>query len=505
MYNNYRFLLLCVTFLFSISLAFGVTLPLVFGDQMVLQAGQSVPIWGWAKLGESITVTFAGQKKQTTVTAVDGRWEVRLDPLAVSELPRELIITGKETVTFKDVLVGEVWLCSGQSNMQKPLGKWRGQPITTINYEQELADANYPLIRLMKVKVSEKETPSNDLDTVQHPVQDYPWAGWVKCTPSSLDDIKFSAVGYFFAKKLFKELKTPIGVIEASAGGSHIEGWTPPFGFAMDTALSDFVKAAQTPKVSYKGTRITTLFNGMIYPIIPFAISGILWYQGESNLLKDDGAIYTNKMIALIKSWRAEWKKNLPFYFVQLPPLQYSTRVTQVHVPMAEPIFWEAQTAVLKLPNTGMVVTTDVGDLKNIHPPHKKEVGERLALWALAKTYKRKDVEPSGPFYRSVEFKGANAVLHFDHIGGGLISRDGQALNWFTIAGCECKYYPATASISGETVVVSCPQVTKPMYVRFAWDETANPNFFNKAGLPAVPFRTNNPLFQASDLKMMSK
>jgi sialate O-acetylesterase len=205
-------------------------------------------------------------------------------------------------------------------------------------------------------------------------------------------------------------------------------------------------------------------------------------------------------MAALINSWRADWGRDFSFYFVQLPPLLYSvTRSSYVHSPDVEPIFWEAQTATLRLPNTGMIVTTDIGDPRNIHPPRKKEVGERLALWALARDYGRKDIEPSGPIYRTMKVKRGKAVLEFDHVGSGLMTMDHQPLSWFTIAGPDGKFVAANATIHGKTVIVSSLLVSKPMAVRFAWSEAASPNFFNKNGLPAVPFRTDNPLEQGSE------
>ncbi len=500
---HYRFFILGVSFFLRLSSAFALTLPHIFGDHMVLQSGQPVPIWGWAPPGETITVSFAGQKKSATA-AGDGHWEVSLDPLTVSTNPAELIIAGSETVAFKDVLVGEVWLCSGQSNMQKPVGTWRGQPIPTINYQQELAAANFPLIRLMNVEIFNAELPARDFDIRARTNLDYPWKGWVACNPTSLDEIKFSAVGYFFSRKLFEEIKIPIGMIEATAGGTSIEAWTPASGFANDPALADFVKAAQTPKVRFEGTSISTLYNGMIHPMVPFALRGVLWYQGESNLLKRDGEIYANKMTAFIKSWRADWGRDVPFYFVQLPPLLYSARTNPPHAFTDEAVFREAQAAALKLPNTGMVVTTDlVDDLKNMHPPQKKEVGERLALLALANDYGRKDIEPSGPEYRaeSIKHEGYKAVLRFNHVGKGLVSKDGQPLTWFETAGKDGKFFPAKAEISGDAIVITCPEVTEPWVVRFAWGESARPNFYNENGLPAVPFRTDNPFTQFSKSK----
>jgi sialate O-acetylesterase len=486
----------CILLTLGLASAHAVTLPHVFGDHMVLQSGMPVPVWGWAEPGEQITVRLGDQLSRTTVTGRDGQWKVAIGPLPISAQPEKLTIAGRETITYHDVLVGEVWLCSGQSNMQKPVGWWRGQPIQTVNSVQELAAADYPLIRLLNLKIAETAAPARDIDVTQRPKQDYPWAGWVPCSPASLDTVKFSAVGYFFGRKLYRELKIPIGLIEATAGGTHIEAWTPPAGFAADPMLADFVHAAETPKVSFQGTRISTLYYGMIHPLEPFGLRGVLWYQGESNVYNQDGAIYAHKMAALINSWRADWGRDFSFYFVQLPPLLYSVSRSQyVHSPEVEPIFREAQAAAMELPQTGMVVTTDVGDPNNMHPPRKKEVGERLALWALARDYGHTDIECSGPIYRngSAEFNGDRVILHFSHVGRGLVSADGQPLNWFTVAGADGKYFPAAASIVGDTVLLTSPQVTEPKQARFAWSEGASPNFFNRDGLPAVPFRTDNP------------
>jgi len=468
-------------------------LPHVFGDHMVLQSNRPVPVWGWAEPGDTIVVSFAGERKVTTAAAKDGTWSVALDPMKPSFHPEDLIVTGRQTLIFHDVLVGEVWLCSGQSNMQKPLGTWRGQPVPTINFERELSAANYPALRLLNTEIAETPTPARDLQTTTRPNPDYPWLGWVATTPSSLDEAKFSAVCYFFGRKLHNDLNVPVGLIEATAGGTHIEAWMPSSAFSTDPDLADWAEAAKTPSVQHEGTRVTTLYNGMIAPLVPYSISGVLWYQGESNVYNQDGAIYAHKQEALIESWRKAWGSDLPFYFVQLPPLLYSvTRSQYVHSAEVEPIFWEAQSATLRLPHTGMVVTTDVGDPTNIHTPHKKEVGERLALVAEAKVYGRK-VEYSGPVFRSMKIKGGRAILRFDHAAGGLISIDGKPLNWFTIASEGGKFLPAAATIHGDTVVVSNDDIKKPARVRFAWSEAATPNLFNKAGLPASPFRTDNP------------
>lgn len=478
-------------FLLGMTRAYALTVPRVFGDHMVLQSGQPVPVWGWAKPGEVIVVHFAGQEKRTTASESDGRWEVKLEPLAVSAQSAEMTIAGGEVVTFKDVLVGEVWLCSGQSNMEKPLGEQRGQK-PTPGYAEEVRAANFPAIRLLKVPRARTSAISRDIQ-----------AEWSVCSPASLDAIKFSAAGYYFGRKLHQELKVPIGMIDASFGGSAIEPWITPAGFAGVPSLAPFAAASLKPGATvdiFQGVTLmklepSTMYRGMIAPLVPFALRGVLWYQGESNVYAGDGAIYADKMTALIDGWRSAWQRELPFYYVQIAPLLYHvTRSHLVTSPEALPRLWEAQAAILRLPRTGMIVTTDlVDDLTDIHPTRKKEVGERLALWALAKDYGHAEIEASGPLFRKMEVSNGKVALHFDHVGGGLVSKDGAPLSWFVIAGADGVFLPALAVIEGDTVVVSHPRVPAPVTVRFAWDEAARPNFFNRAGLPAMPFRTDHP------------
>ncbi len=472
-----------------------VALPHIFTDHMVLQRQMPVPVWGTAAPGEQVSVSFVGQTKTVTATA-DGHWRVTLDPLAASSTPGEMTITGSNTVKFEDVLVGEVWLCSGQSNMGKPVGTWRGMN-PTPNYQQELANANYPFIRILQPQQTKTQAPAADFDETVRP-KAYPHGGWVACNGAVLDQLKFSAVGYFFGRKLFRELKVPIGLINSSVGGTQIEGWLAPSSIAADPSLvADFEKPpvvtdpTKPPRPQVAGA----LFNGMVAPMVPYAIRGVIWYQGESNVYVNDGSAYAPKMIALINGWRLAWHRDLAFYYVQLPPLKYSTTRKQVKDAEQLPLLREAQAAALKLPHTGMIVTTDLADdLRNIHPVNKVPVGERLAAWALANDYGRKDIEVSGPIFQSMEIDGSRSILHFQHVGNGLVSKDGQPLNSFVIAGQDGKFYPANAEISGDTVIVTNPQVPNPAVVRFGWDEAAEPNFFNNDGLPAMPFRTDNPL-----------
>lgn len=480
-----------VALLLGVTTSDALTVSRVFGDHMVLQSAQPVPIWGWAKTGEAIVVRFAGQQKRTTVSTGDGRWEVVLEPLAVSAQPAELSIFGEEAITFKDVLVGEVWLCSGQSNMEKPMGEQRGQK-PTLNYEEELRAADHPQIRLLKVARARTSQPAHEIQ-----------GSWTVCAPATLDSIKFSAAGYYFGRKIHQTLKVPVGMIDASFGGSAIEPWITPAGFASMPALKEWAQASQQQGATvtvYQGATAMkvepgTMYRGMIAPLVPFALRGVLWYQGETNIYDGDDAIYAEKMRALINGWRGAWQRELPFYYVQIAPLLYHvTRNNMVVSAEAEPRFWEAQAAVMKLPRTGMIGTTDlVDDLTDIHPRNKKDIGERLARWALAEDYGHTEIEVSGPTFRRMDINGGAATLYFDHVAGGLVAKDERPLNWFVMAGADGVFFPATAEIKGEAVVVRSPRVKVPVAVRFGWDEAARPNFFNRAGLPAMPFRTDNP------------
>jgi sialate O-acetylesterase len=459
-------------------------LPAVFGDNMVLQQKQRVPVWGWSKPGTEVTVKFAGQVKHAKAGA-DGRWEVNLKPLTASSRPADLVIEAGETRTFTNILVGEVWLCSGQSNMEKPLGKQPGQK-PVFNADQELAAGDFPELRLFKVEKFIAAEPQKDFKAV---------TGWRMCNSNSLEAVKFSAAGYFFGREIHTRLKVPVGLVESSWGGTRIEPWTPPAGFKMVRPLADLA-APLSPTNKLSNTTRTAIYNAMIAPLARFAIRGALWYQGESNCMgkEPDGPIYTDKMEALVGGWRTVWGEgDFPFYYVQIAPFKYYSGNTK-RVPHADalPEFWEAQTRALRIKNTGMIVTTDlVDDLKDIHPRNKQDVGKRLALLALNRTYGQNDVVCTGPTFKKMRVKGARAILTFDDAAGGLVSKDNQPLTWFTIAGADGKFVTAEALITNNTVVVSSPDVVQPVAVRFAWSEIAQPNFCNQAGLPAVPFRTD--------------
>ena len=443
-----------------------ITLPSVIASDMVLQRDKPLPIWGWTTPGSNVTVRFAGQTN-TAKAGVDGRWDVRLDSLPASDKPRDMVIN---TITLTNILVGEVWLCSGQSNMEKPIGETRGQK-PTFNYQEELAAADYPLIRLYKAERTRGFTPAKDVKGV-----------WSVCSSNAHEQMKFSAVGYFFGREIFKELKVPVGLVESSWGGTRIEPWTPREAFQSN--LSEFASL----EMRTNRMLASSIYNGMVAPLVPFAIRGALWYQGESNM--NDGSIYTDKMRAMITGWRKVWGEgDFPFYYVQIAPFLYhGGRTNRAETVESLPEIWEAQTKALVITNTGMIVTTDlVDDLADIHPRNKLDVGKRLALVALAKTYGRSKLVPAGPMYKGVEVRGSKIIVTFD---SNLASKDGKPLTWFTITGADTNFVPAEATIDGRTVVVTSTNVPEPKAVRFAWDETAQPNLVNKEGLPAVPFRT---------------
>jgi polygalacturonase len=453
--------------------------PPVFGSGMVLQRDLPVPVWGTAAPGERVVVEFADQQAVATADA-QGRWAVRLTPLAASSAPRTLVVRGTNELRFEDVLVGEVWLCSGQSNMEKPLGVRSGQH-PTDNAEAEIRAANHPQIRLFQVPRNGR--PAKDDLTLQ----------WHVCRPDTIDRLSFSAAAYFFGRELQQTLGVPIGLLHTSYGGTRIEPWTLPEAYAPLPGASVLAEAAAGNR-RIDGSDIGGLYRTMVDPLAPYAVRGFLWYQGESNLVAGDIAAYPLKMRALIEGWRTAWQRaDAPFYFVQLAPYLYSARnQPRPLTASALPLFWEAQARVLADRQTGLAVITDtVADLRDIHPTNKRDVGLRLARLALARTYGRSDVVDSGPIKQAVTFDDSLARVAFTH-ATGLRSRDGQALTGFELAGADQAFHPASAQLVGESVELRSPEVSKPVAVRFAWHERANPNLVNAAGLPARSFRTDD-------------
>ena len=430
-----------------------VRLPRLLNDNMVLQREMPITIWGWAKPNEKVTASI-GKASVSAITDANGQWSVKLPKMKAGG-PYQLTVAGVNTLTLTNVLIGEVWLCSGQSNAGKPIGIHPGQQ-PCLNYEKEIAAADYPQIRLMEVPPESSHVPVADVTNAE----------WLVCTPQNIvikrgDNHGYSACAYFFGRELHKELKVPIGLISASVGGCPCEPFTPPSG---DRWLA------------------------MINPLTSLGIRGVIWYQGESNL--GNGMAYFEKMKTLITGWRKAWGNNdFPFLFVQVALCKYTDDVEMA------PRLWEAQTATLDVPNTGMAVTHDISSYPDCHATNKQEIGRRLALWALAKTYGKFGLVYSGPIYKSMEVTAgpepAKIRIQFDYTGSGLASRDGKPLDLFTIAGEDKKFVEAKAEIDGKSVLVWSDAVPKPVAVRFGWRQDADPNLMNKEGLPAPCFRTD--------------
>jgi len=468
----------------------GVKLPNVLTSKMVFQRDQPVPIWGTSLPGESVTVAFAGQSKNA-LAAPDGRWQVSLDPMSASFEPRDLRISaGAQDTVLQNILVGDVWLCGGQSNMEYPMRlslKRFARPFRGENLaEKEWLSGGNSNIRLMLVQ-KVKSLP------------DCTTTGWQACTDSTLS--VFSACGYYFGKNLQESLKVPIGLISSNWGGTRIEPWTPDSAYEQSPV---FTAETVNKPIKIDKSEVGTLYNSMIAPLAPFALKGFIWYQGESNAGVEDSR-YVEKTQLMLDAWRSAFKNpTAPFYYVQIAPYYYSKRKVKIkHSLELLPKFCEQQTKCLSIPNTGQVVVTDlVDDLTNIHPSYKWEVGRRLSLLALNKTYGKTDLVCSGPQFKSMKVKGKTLVLTFDNVGSGLTAGQHNThtnafeplpeteLTWFEVAAKgDTLFHAAKAIILKDKVIVSCPEVMKPAQLRFCWNETAMPNFFNKEGLPAVPFR----------------
>jgi sialate O-acetylesterase len=508
---------LCVSILFAVAARADVKLASPFTSHMVLQREKPVPVWGTADAGEQVMVEFAGQKISTTAGA-DGKWRVDLKPLEASAESRKFTVAGSRTahpLTLDDVLVGEVWLASGQSNMDFSMSKKVKGFAGIRDEETEIAAANYPLIRMFVGKSSKTYEPQSGVG-----------GEWLVCSPETVP--AFSAVGYIFARDLQKEIKVPVGVIVESFGASTLESWIRREVLAADSQLKPMLDSFDAKVTAFRATppavvapprsedvsatnavagarrggrgggaggrdpvqdqhNATVLFNGMIAPVIPYAIRGVIWYQGESIVGGNAGvALYPHVQETLIKDWRALWGEgDFPFYIVQLAGLGNSGS--------NRPEVREAQALGLNLPNTGMAVTTDIGEAANVHPNNKQDVGDRLSRIALANAYGRK-IEFSGPAYESMKVEGGAIRVNFSHLGGGLVAKGGEPLKWFEIAGADMKFVPAQAKIEGDNVVVSSADVATPVAVRYAWVNFPDGcNLFNAAGLPAAQFRSDAP------------
>jgi sialate O-acetylesterase len=440
----------------------------LFTDGAVLQQGVKVPVWGTCDADESVMVQAQfpdGNAMKVPAVVKDGKFLAELPALKAGG-PYTLSIKGKNEVTVKDVLVGEVWVASGQSNMEMHLSSCE-------NAKEAIAASANPKIRLFTVAKKISETPVKELKTK-----------WESCDPKTVG--KFSGVAYYFGRDLQKALDVPVGIIHTSWGGTLAEAWTSRAALDANPELKALIPAKfAIDEKKPNPNQGTVLFNGMIEPLLPYAIKGAIWYQGESNT----GRAYQYRTLfpTMIQSWRAAWKNpDMPFLFVQLAP--YQVKESQ-ESPWAE--LREAQLLTsLKLPHTGMAVITDAGDPKDIHPKKKEPAGARLALAAEALVY-GKQVPYSGPLFDKLTVDGNKAALSFTHTGKGLEAKGGP-LTGFTVAGEDHKFYPATATIEGDKVVVTSDKVAKPVAVRYGWSSSPVVNLFNADGLPASPFRTDD-------------
>lgn len=513
-----RLALIALLLLSATAVRAEVALNSLFTDHMVLQRGIAVPVWGTAAPDEEVTVSACGQAKTATADA-EGKWMVRLEPIDETE-PFALTVTGGNEIVLQNVVTGDVWLCSGQSNMVWTVGN-------SVNGAEEVAAAEYPMIRLCQVA---RVTATEPQDAVK--------LTWSVCSPQTVGG--FSGVGYFFGRELHQELGVPIGLISSNWGGTTAEAWTArevmegdpayaavyewwqarvdEYPAAMEKYQNETLPAWQAKSEAAKTAGATpprrpqappgrdharypsNLFNGMITPLIPFAVKGVVWYQGESNAnaggTTGTGAWqYRHLLPAMITDWRKRWGQgDFPFAWVQLanykPILEQPADSTWAELR-------ESQTVALSLPNTGMALAIDCGETGDIHPKDKQTVGQRLALWALDEVYGR-DVVSQGPAYSRMEVEDGRIRLHFDNTGGGLTTLanpnapDPSVLRGFQIAGEDRQWVWADAEIDGETVRVSSAAVEAPVAVRYAWSDNPIANLYNVEGLPALPFRTDD-------------
>ena len=491
--------LVAIVFTSSLSSRADVTVPSLLADHMVVQRGLPVHVWGMAAQHEAVSVTFRGETKTGTADD-DGRWSVYLSPGEAGG-PFELSIKATNTIVLHDILVGDVWVASGQSNMEFPM-------TGLVNAQTEIAAAQYPKIRLFLVKHKPADYPLENVES----------KGWAACTPETAADS--SAVAYFFARSLQQKLGVPIGLIESFWGGTAAESWTSLHTLGADAALmpvfsarakmvdeqsttvlrqqredAEFQKAVAQAKAEGKplpwpqwhpdfaAWAPAALYNGMIAPLTPFAIRGVIWYQGESNSGPDRAFLYARLFQTMIRDWRNSWGEgDFPFLFVQIA--NWNTEPGELW-----PEVRNAQRQALALRNTGMAVTIDIGDPNDIHPKNKQDVGLRLSLAARAITYGDK-IEWSGPLYRQITQEEHRLRVWFDH-AGGLMAKgaEGGAVTGFEVAGADGKYSAAEAKIDGTSVVVSSAAVPTPVSVRYGWAANPNCNLFNKEGLPASPFQ----------------
>jgi len=477
-------------------------LPAILSSHMVLQRDRPIHVWGWAAPGEKVAVTMHGANRETAGDSL-GNWSVYLLPESAGG-PYQLTVAGSNRIVLEDVLIGDVWFASGQSNMEMPLKGFPGAPVK--DSAREIAGADQPQIRLLQIPKKAADFPLRDSD-----------ASWKVCTPETVTD--FSAVAYFFGRELNARERAPVGLIDATWGGTVAEAWVSLQSISADAGLMP-VFAARAGMMQHQSEMAailaeekredeaarqagrkpsshewhpdpaswgpSALFNGMVAPVTPIAIKGVIWYQGESNSRRAFAPTYGKLFPALIADWRARWHVGqFPFLFVQIANFTSDDGEGWA-------VIREAQRRTLSVANTAMAVTVDVGDPDNVHPADKQTVGARLALAARALAY-GESVEYSGPLFRQATLEGSALRVWFDHAAGGLMAKGG-AVKGFDIAGEDCRFAAAEARIEGKTVVVTSGGVAEPKYVRYGWANAPVVNLFNSEGLPASPFTSEDAI-----------
>ncbi|CAM4371283.1 sialate O-acetylesterase [Zobellia roscoffensis] len=437
-----------------------IELPNIFSDNMVIQRNEKVLLWGWANTGEEITIHTSWDNKEYLVkTTIDAKWKLEIDTPGAGG-PYKISFKGNENeIALKNVMLGEVWLASGQSNME-----WSATTNKGIdNAEEEIENANYPNIRFFTVPRRTSDFPQENIP-----------GSWVVCTPETMKD--FSAVAYFFARRLQGELDVPIGLIDNAWGGSPAEVWTPKSVFDAHEDLK--LSAEGLEETPWSPVSPSQVYNGMVHAITPFKIAGTIWYQGESN--RGRANMYGKLFSEMIHSWRNAWDSQFPFYYVQIAPFNYKE-------PEQGVLIRDVQRRVMQtIRNSGMVVVSDIATIDDIHPTNKQDVGLRLANLALKETYDSYEGEVYGPLFKEVNLQWKKIEVIFDHADGLMFTDKKET--YFEIAGSDGIYHPAKAKIKGNTVILTSKKVKAPLNVRFAWDNVAEPNLFNAAGLPASAF-----------------
>lgn len=456
-----------VTFL-AFQLHAEVKLPAIFGDNMVLQQQSDVAVWGWAKANSTVKVTCSWDKKSYSAKCnSNGYWKLKVKTPAAGFTPYTLTISDEKSITLKNILIGEVWVCSGQSNMEMPMKGYNNQPVE--GGPDAIANSTNSGIRCFTVKKASTSAPQEDCS-----------GNWDIANPQTVPD--FTATGYYFARLLNQALNVPIGLIHTSWGGSPIEAWM------SSESLKDFPEKAipaSDADIKIHGGTPTVLYNGMIHPIAGYGIRGAIWYQGESN--RHEPALYVKMFDNMVREWRNIWGVGeFPFYYCQIAPYNYGGGLNSGYIR-------EAQAKGMLIPNTGMAVLMDSDSPGCIHPPKKKDAGDRMALWALAKTYGMDKMHYRSPEVKSFDTEGRVAIITFDYTGETGLTSYGKEITKFQVAGANKRFYPAKAALTGNKVFMFSPYVAEPVAVRYCFDDTSDTEIFTVEGkLPLSSFRTDD-------------